>query len=172
MSCRLNYQVCGAIEVAVHRPPKFQTLRPVCASRPGARFQPALVELRVFQKYVERGRHRGVQSASAVAKTAADNIKIKKPPRRICYHLEWRERVRLLLHRRPRAEAVNRRHGIRDIAVAEMQNLPVQPLDPSPDYDLVVRIAPADMPAFAPEQTPRRVPVNRVRGVMPPGGHD
>src|SRR5208337_3012456 len=155
---------------------RWQRPRPLTAGglNTGCRAQPcspllqtALIELRVFQKYVERGRHRGVQSATAVAKPAAENIKIEKPPRRIRYHLQWRERVGLLLHRRPRAEPVNRRHVIRDIAVAEMQNLPVQPLDPSLDYDLVVRIAAADMPAFAPKQPQRRVRINRVRVVMP-----
>src|ERR1035437_7996745 len=126
MGCRLNYQVCAAIEVAFHRTIEVSTARDRKRLQPRARFQPALVKLRVFQKYVECGRHRRVQSASAVAKPAADNVKIKKQPRRIRYHLECREGARLLLHRRPRAEPIYSRNVIRDIAVAEMQNWLVQ----------------------------------------------
>src|ERR1035437_8533635 len=154
MGCRLNYQVCAAIEVAFHRTIEVSTARDRKRLQPRARFHPALVELRVFQKYVECGRHRGVQAASAVAKTAADNIKIEKPPRRVRYHLKRRERVRLLLHRCPRAEPVHSRHVIRDVAVAEMQNRLVEPLEASFDYDLVMRVPAALISAPGAGQAP------------------
>src|SRR5580704_17372541 len=132
-----------------------------------ARFQAALVYLRVFQEHVESGRHSSVQSASAFAEAAADNVEVEKSPRWIRDHLERSERVRFLLHRGARAETVNRRHMIRGVAITAMQNRFVEPLDPSLDDDLVMRIAAADMPAIATEQTHRSVRVNGVRVVVP-----
>src|SRR5579863_1596265 len=116
MAARLTYQVWRAIEAR----------RGLSVE---ARADSAFVELGVFEKNVKGSGHRRVQTASAIAKAAAQKIKVEKSPRRIGQHANRNESRGLVLRRGARAEAINRRDMIGHIAIAEMQNRILQPPD-------------------------------------------
>src|SRR5579875_618522 len=84
--------------------------------------EPPFVKLCVLQKDVKGRGHCRIESASAVAKSATQHVKIEEPPRRIPEQLERRHDAGLALGGGSRAETVHRGDVIGDVAIAEMQN--------------------------------------------------
>src|SRR5690348_95189 len=119
--------------------------------------QPALVKLGVLEEDVEGCAQRRVEPASSLAEAAAQKIKVYEAPGRIGDHPDRSETSRLAFDRGLRAQAVDRRDMVSDVAVAEMENRRLQSGDVARvtvfEIDAGMRFPPSKARAIAAKQT-------------------